>query len=509
LSKHFKKLRQMKMMITRFGLLVFLFGLGQIFANNITISNVSLTGQNTSNQSVRVQFDVSWENSWRLSVGPANWDAAWIFVKYRVSGGDWAHATLNYVNGNPGADGHTAPAGGTTRTAPDGKGIFIYRNADGSGNVNYAGVQLRWNYGADGVGDGDLVDVQVFGIEMVYVPQGAFRLGTGSGGTEANRFYVWPFGNAYQISSENAVNVAPTFGTLYYINQPGSSGGDQQGPVPAAFPKGYEAFYCMKYEVSQGQYVDFFNTLTSAQKADRDITNSQHKNSDGTVARNTIAYTSGSATTTTPDRPLNYVSSDDYLAYLDWSGLRPMTEFEYEKACRGTQTPVPDEFAWGNANIYEPTSPFTILNDGTPSARVSNPGTLIGNSAIQPTASGFGGPFRCGIFAASAQNKTREETGGSYYGIMELTGNLYERTVSIGHPDGRAFSGLHGDGILTANGEHNVLNWPSLTTGAIGYRGGSYANGTIYCRVSDRFDAANTANIVNSRIGFRGVRTAN
>ena len=30
-----------------------------------------------------------------------------------------------------------------------------------------------------------------------------------------------------------------------------------------------------------------------------------------------------------------HISWSDMSAYLDWSGLRPMTELEYEKACRG------------------------------------------------------------------------------------------------------------------------------------------------------------------------------
>ncbi|MEM6347609.1 MAG: SUMF1/EgtB/PvdO family nonheme iron enzyme [Bacteroidota bacterium] len=478
------------------------------WANNITLSNVTLTGQNTTDQTVLIQFDLSWENSWRLSVGPSNWDAAWIFVKYRSSGGNWAHAAINYVNGTAAGDGHSAPAGAAINTTPDGRGAFIYRSADGSGNVNYTGVQLLWPYGANGLSDGQVVDVQVFGVEMVYVPQSSFSLGSGIGGTEANRFYTYPFGVAYNISSENAITVGTTFGNLYYGNVSGSSGGDQQGPIPAAFPKGYDAFYCMKYEVSQGQYVDFFNTLTDAQKAERDITNNQHKNTDGVVARNTISYISGNATTSTPDRPINYVNSNDYLAYLDWSGLRPMTEFEFEKACKGPVNPPVNSFAWGNTNIYDGGNPYTVNSDGNPNANVVDMGTGIGNAFYQSTASGFGGPVRCGIFAASAINKTREETGATYYGIMEMTGNLYERMVSVGAAGGRAFTGNHGDGSIAANGEHNVANWPAVTTGDIGYRGGSYANSAIYCRVADRYDATNTSNITNSRIGFRGVRSA-
>ena len=473
-------------------------------ANNVEVANVSLTGQNTTDQTVQVQFDLSWENSWRISVGPSNWDAAWVFVKFRQTGGDWQHASLNYVDGTAANDGHLEASGSTINTPADGKGVFVYRDSDGSGNVNFSGLRLLWNYGVDGVPDGQLVDIQVYAIEMVYVPQGAFRLGDG---VSAGRFYNWPFGASYNITSENQVNVGASIGNLYYSTASGTPG-DQSGPVPANWPKGFDAFYCMKYETSQGQYVDFFNTLTTTQKTNRDPTDINHKNSDAEVARNTISYISGSATTTTPDRPVNYVSSIDMLAYMDWAGLRIMTEFEFEKACRGPQTPVAGEFAWGSANIHDVDAPYTMLSDGSPSSTIGDPGTLIGNAFYLETSSGFGGPARCGVFAASAINKTREETGGTYYGIMEMTGNLYERMVSMGSPGGRAFDGLHGDGALSVAGEHNVPNWPAVTGGEIGYRGGSYINGPDFCRVSDRYDAANNANITNSRIGFRAVRTA-
>ncbi|OYQ52214.1 hypothetical protein CHX27_00075, partial [Flavobacterium aurantiibacter] len=71
---------------------VFLFGNFSSYSNDITVTNCTLTGQNTSagvnnvaNFSL-VQFDLSWENSWRVNFGPANWDAAWVFVKFRVGG---------------------------------------------------------------------------------------------------------------------------------------------------------------------------------------------------------------------------------------------------------------------------------------------------------------------------------------------------------------------------------------------------------------------------------------
>jgi hypothetical protein len=46
---------------------------------------------------------------------------------------------------------------------------------------------------------------------------------------------------------------------------------------------------------------------------------------------------------------LSYVSISDMLAYLDWSGLRPMTELEFEKLCRGAYIPpIAGEYAWGS-----------------------------------------------------------------------------------------------------------------------------------------------------------------
>ncbi len=480
-----------------------------VFANNIQVSNVGISGQNTAQDYSFVTFDLSWENSWRISVGPSNWDAAWIFIKFRVNNGPWTHARLNYVNGT--SDGHTVPGGVSVRTANDGLsyglGVFIHRSVDGSGAVNWQNIQLRWNYGLNGVADNDLVDVQVFAVEMVYVPQGEFQVGSGVGGIEIGKFYRAPLtSSTFQISSEAAITIGTNAGNLYYATQGSPNIGDQLGPVPAVFPKGFNGFYIMKYEVSQDQWVSFFNTLTDTQKGNRDVTDATHKNSDNEVARNTIAWTgTGNATTTTPNRPINYVSWDDGNAYLDWAALRPMSELEFEKACRGPLPSVPNGFAWGSANIHTPGSAYSLSADGSPNETITNPGEGVGNTAYQATMTGFGGPLRCGIFAASAVNKNREETGGSYYGIMELSGNLYERTVSLGLPAGRAYTGVHGNGIITAAGDANVSNW--VTSG--GYRGGSYSNGTNFLRVSDRFDASLTSDLTNSRVGApRGVRTA-
>jgi hypothetical protein len=40
---------------------------GYAFANNIQVSNVTVTGKNTTSDFVLVQFDLTWENSWRIT----------------------------------------------------------------------------------------------------------------------------------------------------------------------------------------------------------------------------------------------------------------------------------------------------------------------------------------------------------------------------------------------------------------------------------------------------------
>ena len=470
------------------------------FANNIAVSNISLENLNAPNW-VQVEFDLSWENSWRLSAGPSNWDAAWVFVKYRVNSGDWQHAQLAQTN-------FVAATGSTIDVASDGVGAFVYRDSDGSGDLNLQNMRLRWNYGS--IDPNDIIDIKVFAVEMVYVPQGSFSLG-GTLGDENGMFFSGSPNTPYEVTSENGIAISTSVGNLYYPNDDGLGAaniGDQLGPIPASFPKGFDAFYVMKYEVSQEQWIDFFNTLTAAQKINNDVTGSTGKNSDVESLRNGISWSddAAGATTTNPNVALNFVASVMTSNYLDWAGLRHMTELEYEKACRGPIAPKPNEGAWGNANIASATYNYTNL--GQPNEQLTNPAVGVGNIVYASTNGTPSGPKRVGMLAASAINNNREETGGSYYGIMELSGNVYENVITVGRPEGRAFTGISGDGVLSVAGEANVANWPDGAIG-IGYRGGSYANATPFFLVSDRTDAANIIENGNSRLGFRGGRSAN
>ena len=185
--------------------------------------------------------------------------------------------------------------------------------------------------------------------------------------------------------------------------------------------------------------------------------------------------------------------------------LRFITEMEYEKAAKGPIHTL-DMVASGATTAYD--QAYTIDNDGMENAQISNPAEGITNMCYSPTDPG--GPMRVGIFAASAVNPTRTETGGSYYGVMELSGNLYERVIGVGSPTNRAFTGAHGDGELMNSGDHNVINWPAVgSQGAIAYKGGDWFNTLVFSRVADRYSAALLFSITSSKIGARGGRTAN
>ena len=370
-------------------------------ANNISVSNLSLTGKNTGSDYILVQFDVSWENSWRTSSAPNNCDAAWVFVKYRVAGGAWQHAWLNDT-------GHTAPSGSTitpglldpgsafNASTNPGLGAFIYRSADGTGTFSKTGVQLRWNYGANSVGDDAVIDIQVFAIEMVYVPAGAFTVG--SGGTENGSFTngSWTSGAtvALSISSESALTIGQSSGNLWGTSTSGNNTIGGTGTLATAFPKGYNPFYCMKYEISQQQYVDFLNTLTqtqaTARKQDKPTPNYRYEIT-GTAV--------GSYATTKPYVACSYLSWMDGAAYTDWAGLRPMTELEFEKACRGTATPVANEYAWGNTSVTPVTG---LTNDGLINEIASNSGANACSGNTGP-----GGPMRVGVFATASSTRAQ------------------------------------------------------------------------------------------------------
>ncbi|MFC1704448.1 formylglycine-generating enzyme family protein [Candidatus Omnitrophota bacterium] len=462
-------------------------------ANNLQVADAEIDSIDTSADTAVIQFDISWDNSWRDTT---NYDAVWLFMKYRTDiDNDWAHATLSASGTNPSGFSDGSSIAGTTLdiiVPADLTGCFLQHNEITSGSISMTGTQLTWDYGFDGLSDDDIPDVslKLFAVEMVYIPTGPFEVGDGDGSNESTAALHVTDNTAFQISHviQNSVtvdfpNTKDTIDTIP-IAIDGDDGIDTDGDNDidnALYPTGYNAFYLMKYEITQGQYADFLNTLNDTED------NNRYPNQNGNN-RHTISGSFENYVASRPDRGCNYLSWTDVAAYCDWSAQRPMTELEYEKAARGPLGAVYAEFAWGTtgANAAAAGEISTSPEDG--SETITDSGANINYNTVVFTSGDSGsGPLRVGIFAQSATT-TRLTTGAGFYGVMDLSGNIIEAAVSVGRDTGQDFAGTHGDGdLLTASGyEGDATNedWPGYIQGlgvstsaannGMGTRGGSW-----------------------------------
>jgi hypothetical protein len=268
-------------------LLLFHSGITTISANNIQVSNPRFTDE-LMGVSVKVTFDISWENSWRVTSAPSNWDAAWVFIKFRERGGVWRHAWLSNTGHESGSGTASTFSVGLKNdklaynaASNPGIGVMVHRSAVGSGTFSATGMSLLWNYGMGGNGLSSVegVDIQVFGIEMVFVPEGPYWLGDGSSfGTfrqvgSNTPFQVTTSGAAVK-ANDNCCGDTQLNGVGIWLDGDGgiSKSLSTEGDMNVDYPTGYRGYYMMKYEISQGQYRDFLNTLTRAQQNARTST---------------------------------------------------------------------------------------------------------------------------------------------------------------------------------------------------------------------------------------------
>ncbi len=508
---------------------------GAARANNLQITNVTIGVQNDT--SARIRFDISWDNSWRYT--NINHDAAWVFFKVREEGGEtWEHAYLHAdTTVNPG--GFSAGSGSELDfIVPEDKtGVFLRRRQEGAGAVASTNVSVLWNFSSNSFNKTSRVFVRAFAVEMAYVAEGAFYLGSGGQtNMETGSFTdgAWTSGTLtsipYLVTSEDAITIGNNPGQLWGTSSSGGGTIGGAGVLPAEFPKGYAAFYCMKYEITQAQYRDFLNTLTRDQQIAR--TASQEPDYFAVSGRTNLYFKSGircpSVVPAPPepivfgcdgnvngvfnevddsmDRACPYISWADLAAYLDWAGLRPMTEMEYEKACRGPVAPVPEEYAWGSTIIFLLSDE---ADDGTGYSTVGSPENA---NSFYSIVNGVG-PTRVGIFATPTSS--RERAGAAYWGVMEMSGNISERAITAGNATGRAYTGLHGDGNPGADGNADVGGWPGADAVGTGYKGVYQQYVYTALRVSSRQMAALTyslrgpsSNDAGRKNGGRGVRNA-
>ncbi|MCM1031433.1 MAG: glycine-rich protein, partial [Oscillibacter sp.] len=482
-------------------------------ANNIRVEGKTRVVSIVSDTAI-VEVTLRWDNSWRDDF---NWDAAWVFFKFKKRGleNPWQHAylsssghVLSTATGNEGG-GYTYMVGANAGKV---NGLYVMRNGISEGNVSVR-LQAKWPLNGTGLTKSDFgnalneIYVAVHAIEMVYVPYGAYYLG------DASSYKSFAVGDtaAVVIDSENALTLS-------------AKNGMPNVSLAASYPKGYAGFYVMKYETSQEQYVEFLNSLTLDQQKARVANNnfSTMKRGDyvfGDIAqpscRNGIVFIEQRKANTpvvfgnnlNPANDLfstddgqtlacNYMSIEDMIAYCSWSGLRPMSELEYEKACRRFYPQVPDkgEYAWNTNNGVNRLNGLGDLNYRGDQREQALSYLKNVNSG---TTNSINGPVRCGLFATSATNQT--QAGATYWGVMEMSGNLKELCANVN------YSNLNGGSC--GAGVYNPTLW-NASTSYYGVRGGGFNSADDLLRTSDRTEAMNYFTSITQRdstVGFRGV----
>jgi formylglycine-generating enzyme required for sulfatase activity len=425
----------------------------QSFANNLIIGTPSVSGST-------VTFTIKWDNSWSVTTGPSNWDAVWVFVKRQScvsnASSPWIHANLA-TSGN-------SVTGGVLEVnqVSDNKGVFIKRSVAGIGNISLATVTLTLSspIGSDNIG--------VYGMEMVNIPQGEFYIGDGT-----TQNYIHSFSDGASTAPKLITAAIQSAGLGAVSNYQRDNLGSTTD-LPAAFPLGYNRFYCMKYEITAGQYVAFLNTLSYNQQLrmqrDYQANTTPPESPVGTEfhcwpcynnsARIVIATPGNNTSQIKPavyanDLNANGVYNEDedglglpvvmnaknILAFLDWAAIRPMTEFEYEKACRGPLNPVMSEFSWGSTDFN---NNYNVSNYGSASA--TNSVVSLGNTVL-----GTNRLYRVGMSATATSN--RVIASATYYGISDMTGNVWETCIGGWGVDFSDFTTQNGDGNLYENGQ--------------------------------------------------------
>ncbi len=409
--------------------------------NGLVISNLTVNDTHT-----QATFDISWENSWRQT--ERFHDAVWVYIKYRPDNSiQWEHASIS---------GGTGSGNLELVSQSDEMGIFIRNTSDFTGNVPATSITL------DIAVDSTIAiypDFEVYGIEMVYIPEGPYYFGdrtnsnisvksSGEYGLDESPPYLfYEFGKNYYETY--------VYDSLQFVyNTPNET----IKLTNKFYPTGYNAFYCMKYPFTQQQVVDYLNHLNQEERInfgtnsaiklmtafhrngiystdsilnsgshwavnDLDEDGIYNEANDGATLANAFHIDKGS--TDAPDT-VNY---EFFYTLLNWTGLRPMSELEFEKACRGPLAPIASEQAWGTKGRL---SAFSIINEGTENETVDRLGEI---NLLEKNI------YRVGYL--SSTGFTRLQSHAGYYGVLDLSTNGIPLLISITNEN---FTGKLGNG---------------------------------------------------------------
>ena len=363
--------------------------------NYMLIQNVTVTGINASQGTAQVQFDINWGNAWKDSI---NWDAAWVFMKYKNAAGEWKHAKINAT----GYD-HGQGTNNIIQPTTDKMGAFVRLADYGQTNFSVDGMQLQWNYGLDGLSNVSNVEVKLFATEMVYMPQGDFNVIATSFAWESTfpQHIKAPGENTAVINTRLTPVLHTGNGTQFRVKGDAGLDSNADGTVDSPnYPTGYAPFYAFKYEMTEQQYADYLNCLSVDQQ-----------NTIG-VAGSSISLNNGAYYASSPNRVCFGFTNERFLSFADWSGLRPMSVLEFSKAALG-----PYSTSVGCSN-----RPWWGAYDA-------------GRAGYNP--------------------------GSGYYGMKDAQGgSANEPVINIESSQFSKLS--HGDGMLGADGLSNQANWSNI-----------------------------------------------
>jgi len=284
---------------------------GTVRADTPQIGNITVVPRDA--KTAQVKFDLTWPNAARPGVHHV---ALWVFFKVRAPGStEWRHVRLTADKVlNPAGYGQT---GGVPMefVVPDGKdgftGMFMRRTRECKGTLVASNLTAVVEWGTNiqhptsntqhptpaplnsetrnlparhSLGDGGTPDLRVFAIEMAYVPEGPFDVGSARQNSK-NRLFAYAGKDvtrterSFQTDYSDFADNTPPYritgpGPIPTGRQPGKLWAqgltpEDGGEIPATFPNGFAAFYCMRDVISQGQYAAFLNTLTDAQARER------------------------------------------------------------------------------------------------------------------------------------------------------------------------------------------------------------------------------------------------
>ena len=214
-----------------------------------------------------------------------------------------------------------------------------------------------------------------------------------------------------------------------------------------------DAYYIGKYEVTNAEYYAFWVSDASRRHTPE---NFAHLPDIGEWPARAKQF---------PNHPIVGVSWHDAKAYAEWRGMRLPTEAEWEKAARGYTDRT---WPWGNA--MEPYANTSAAEDGY-------------DNQLAPV-----GSF---------------PRGKSYYGAMDMAGNVWEWTADW-YSDVYYWRSLQANNNASRSAKRNppgpdVGSWRVI-------RGGSYIDALPRCSTTFRFYLY--PRLKTSFVGFRLAKTA-